>query len=255
MVGTGTSGAAYRAVLDTPFEPLADGPAEEPILPRGISADQSAQLQNVVAVYRRQLQTRALQAASDHPGGLIVIARALVSTIAYEPLESPAGATIGIRLRYSIQFPSRQTLVAVPNVFPSYSEAAWRGAVEMKPLDGTITPPPQMVGVQSLRDVIVYRASATFEPDISYAFIVDFVPDYVFQGTLTGRFCLYEEMVSSRAIWQAIIADQVPVPYTISNSDTDSFATIPFFFPQRTFYQGFASDGAIDCGPVPNTRF
>jgi hypothetical protein len=45
------------------------------------------------------------------------------------------------------------------------------------------------------------------------------------------------------------------VDYSLSISDTETVATIPTFFPQRTFFQSFKAGGAFDCGPVPNIRF
>ncbi len=218
--GTNTSGAAFRSVLDTVFQPAANGPPEQLILPAGISSNQGAQLQAMVVAYRQQLKTRAAQATAEHPGGLITLARAVVSRIAYEPLGSASGAPIG-----------------------------------MRPLGGTITPVPEMVGVQSLQDVLVYRAAATYQAGTTYTFTVDMVPDYVFQGTQTGRFCIHEQKVTNRAVWDALMASQAAVPYSVSISDTETSATIPAFFPQRTFHESFAAGGAFDCGPVPNIRF
>jgi hypothetical protein len=119
----------------------------------------------------------------------------------------------------------------------------------MKPLNGTITPAPKLAGVQSLQDVIVYTGAATYQGGATYTFTVDMVPDYVFQGTQTGRFCIYSRGVTNRAVWDA------PVPYSISISDTGTFASIPSFFAQRTLYESFAAAGAFDCGPAPNVRF
>jgi hypothetical protein len=97
-----------------------------------------------------------------------------------------------MRLRYSIRFPQRQTITALPHVFPVYPEIAWRGMVTMKPLTGTITPAPQMVGAQSLQDVIVYQAAATYQAGVTYSFTIDMIPDFVFQGAQSGRFCVHE---------------------------------------------------------------
>jgi hypothetical protein len=81
------------------------------------------------------------------------------------------------------------------------------------------------------------------------------VPDYVFQGTLSGRFCIHEQKFTNRDVWNALVASQAAVPYSLSISDTETSATIPTFFPQRTFYESFKAGGAADCGPVPNSRF
>ena len=255
VTGTTKSGAVFRSVLGTLFQPAADGPAERQVLPPGIPTDQAARLQGLIDAYRQEVRSRAAQAAADHPGGVIALAAAVVSRIAYEPLASASGAPIGMRLRYSIRFPSRQTITAVPDVFPVYPTAAWRGAVTMKPLAGTITPTPQMLGAQTLQDVVVYRADATYEAGVTYSFTVDLVPDFIFQGTQTGRFCIHEQKFTNRALWDAIIASPTPVPYSISITDTETVATIAAFFPQRTFYESFSSGGATDCGPIPNIRF
>jgi hypothetical protein len=183
VIGTTTNGAALRFVLDTLFQPAADGPPDQPILPPGIPANEIDKIQGIVNLYRQQLRTRAAQAAIDHPGGVIALPRTVVSPIAYEPLVSASGDPIGIRLRYTIRFPSQQTITAVPHVFPVYQETAWRGIVTMKPLNGTIIPTPQTAGVQSLREVIVYQAPATYQAGVTYTFTVDMAPDFVFQGT------------------------------------------------------------------------
>jgi len=253
--GSGRSGVPFRLVLNTLFQPSPTGPAEQPLLPPGLSANQSTQLQAVVDAYRRELKSRASQAVMDHVGGVITLARAVVSSIAYEPLNGSSGAPIGVRLRYTIQFPARQTIAAVPHLFPVYQPWTWRGIVAMKALSGTVSPAPQMIGVQSLQDVIVYSAKATYQAGTTYSFTIDMVPDYVFQGTQTGRFCIHEQKFTNRDVWNALIASQAAVPYSLSISDTETSATISTFFPQRTFYESFKAGGAIDCGPVPNIRF
>lgn len=253
--GTTINGAPLRLVLGQLFQPAASGPADTQAFPQGISASQIGQLQEMVNTYRQQMRSRAAQAAADHPGGLIVFARTQVSGIAYEPLVAPSGNPIGMRLRYSIRFPQKQTITAVPHVFPMYSETAWRGMVTMKPLTGTITPTPQMVGVQSLNDVIVYQAAATYEAGTSYSFTIDMIPDFVFQGSLSGRFCIHEQKFENRSVWSALLASSAPIPYSLTINDTGTVANIPLFLPQRTFHDSFAAGGAVDCGPVPNIRF
>jgi hypothetical protein len=253
--GSNTNGTPFRFVLNTVFQPVPTGPVEQPILPPGISAADRNQLQMFLDAYRQELQTRSAQAAIDHPGGVITIARASVSRITYEPLNSVSGSPIGLRLHYSIRFPARQSIAAMPHVFPAYATSAWRGAVTMKVSGGTITPLPQMIGAQSLQDVIVYGGTATYQGGSTYNFTVDLVPDYVIQGTQSGRYCIYEQKFINRAAWDALIASTADVPYTVSISDTETTATIPGFFSQRTFYRNFTADGATDCGSSPTNRF
>jgi len=249
VIGTNTNGAAFRAVLNTQFQPAVNGPPDLP-------ADQNRRIEQMMTAYRQQLQARAAQAAAEDPNGVITLSRAVVSRIAYEPLTAATGGQpIGMRLSYSMQFPTRKTIVAMPHVFPVYQQFAWRGTVTMKPLSGTITPAPQMVGTQSLQDVIVYQAAATYQPGVTYTFTVDMVPDFVFQGTQSGRFCIHEQKFTNRTVWDALKASQAAVPYSVTINDTETFANIPAFYPQRTFYESFVAAGAFDCGPQPNIRF
>ena len=244
--GTTIDGTPFRAIDGAMVHPLASGTAEDSRQLPGTEA--------MVAAYRQQMKARFDQAKLDHPDGIIRIGRATVSRIAYEPLHSASGMTIGMRLRYSIRFPSRQTINVIPHVFPAYPTSEWRSMVTMKPLSGTITPTPQMVGVQSLQDVVIYGADATYEAGV-YNVTIDLIPDYVFQGTQTRRFCLHEQKFSNRPAWNALIGSAAPIPYSVSIIDTETRATIPSFFPQHMFYEAFRADGAFDCGPTPNIRF
>lgn len=253
--GTTTNGTPFRAVLGGIFQPAATGPPETQAFPPGIPANQMAQLQEMVNAYRQQMRAQSSQAAAAHPDGVIPLARPQVSAIAYEPLVAPSGGAIGMRLRYSIRFSTRQTITAVPHVFPVYSDFSWRGMVTMKPLSGTISPAPQMAGVQSLQDVIAYQAVATYQAGVTYTFTIDMIPDFVFQGTQSGRFCIHEQKFTNRALWNAIEASTAAIPYSVTINDTGTVVSIPAFVPQRTFHEGFAAGGAMDCGPVPNIRF
>src|SRR5262249_23512479 len=64
--GINISGAAFRSVLNTLFQPIANAPPEQPILPPGIPANQSAQLGNMVLAYRQELKTHAARVAAEH---------------------------------------------------------------------------------------------------------------------------------------------------------------------------------------------
>jgi len=253
--GTAMNGGALRSLLGVLFQPAASGPADVQTLPPGIPPDQAEQIQGMINAYRQQMRAQAVQAAADHPGGWIAFARTEVSPISYEPLASASGATIGMRLRYTMKFPSRQTIRVIPHVFPVYQDPAWRGVVTMKPLTGSISPAPQMVGVQTMHDVIAYEGAATYQAGMTYTFTIDMVPDYVYQGTQSGRFCIHDQKFTNRPLWAALIASQAAVPYSVTISDTGTVANISSFLPQRTFHEGFIAGGSIDCGPVPNIRF
>jgi len=117
-----------------------------------------------------------------------------------------------------------------------------RGAAHIRVFGGgggTITPEPQMVGVQSLQDVLVYRAAATYRAGQTYTFVVDMVPDYVFQGTQTGRFCIYEQKFNNRSAWDALKSSSAPIPSQSTRARSKS--------PNSSRARARARSGATPC--------
>jgi hypothetical protein len=226
------------------------------MLPPGMPEEHRQKMAEFVEQYRSELKSRAAQAAADHPGGLITLAKSAVLRMSYEPFYSQSKAAIGIRLKYAVLFGEDATVRIVPHVAPWFQTPDWRGVVEMKGLAGAITPLPEMVGAGALRDVIVYGGAATYRKGVTYEVTVDMVPDYVIQGELSGKFCLYEEkFASNRERWKALIADTAGVPYNISLFDLDYHATVPAFYSQRALRDGFVKSGAGDCGASSSVRF
>jgi hypothetical protein len=244
--GTTWTGGRFRSVLDRIFQPLSTGASDEVALPDGLSPAQAARIHAMLSDYRRQMQLQASRAAAAHPDGVIRLDRVGVSAIQYEPLNSASGSPIGMRLTYSMRFPDNRTVVAVPSVFPVYSNTSWRGVVSMKPIGGSISPAPPMGGVQSLQEGIVYKAPATYQGGVTYTFRVDLVPDYVDRDRQTGRFCIRENS-SNRAAWDAIMASADATPFTISISDSHTTARVPAFLPQRTIRDSLVAEGVVAC--------
>ena len=253
---TDRSGRSVRLVCPRQFRPSATGP-EEPFLPPGAEAQYADVMQRLAEESRQTMRVRMEQARQAHPGGWIALSRARVLGMSYEPLLSPAGNEIGLRLRYAFQPETDLLIAALPHVFPAYTAFDWRGTVSMKPLTGAVNPVPEIEGVASVSDLILYNARARYRAGVTYAFTVDLIPDYVIQGVLTGGFCLYEQKFigPARTHWDGIRASAAPVKYSISITDLDYAAEIPTFFPQRTFYEALIREGARDCGPQPTNRF
>lgn len=257
-IGTDRNGVTLRRTFQRLFRPTQGG-TEPGLLPPGIDQQNASVAQQMEEALRRELRTRRDEAARAHPGGVIKLTRARVTGMQYEPYVSASGNPLGIRLRYSIQLETDSLISVVPHVFPAfpaYDAFAWRGEVTMKALGGEVNPRPELIGSTSLADVMVYGAPARYKAGVTYALVVDMVPDYVIQGVLPGGFCLFEQRFESqRARWDEIRASTVPVKYPVSISALDYSAEIPVFYPQRTLYESFVREGARDCGPTPNNRF
>ena len=253
--GSDRHGTSFRRALPEVIRPV-DSAQERPLLPPGLEASLAARIQERVEEHGRTLKARSAQAARVHPNGLIVLARSSVLEMTYEPFHSSDGNPLGLRLRYRIRFAADALISAVPRVSPLYSERDWRGVVDMKPLQGDITPAPEFRGSSSLTNLIMNRGRASYRAGVTYSFTVDMVPGYVIQGVRSGRFCLYERKFERNwNRWAAIRAGTAPLPYSVSMRDLHYDAEVPSFFPQGTFYESFVRAGAADCGPMPNNRF
>ncbi|MSV34839.1 MAG: hypothetical protein EXQ47_04480 [Bryobacterales bacterium] len=254
-VGTDRRGAAFRVLSRDVIQPPVSGADEPGLVSPGFPAIGQEQIQKIVDGARQEMGTRAARAATEHPGGVISIGSSALSRIGYEPFVSPSGAPLGLRLRYSLRFDADSTVAAIPHVFPVYKPYEWRGLVTMKGLRGTISPAPEL-GAMSLNDVIVYGSRAQYRAGVTYTFSIDMVPDYVFQGTLSGRYCVHDQKFAANPNpWNALLASSETPPYSLSWNDAGSVATIPAFYPQSALRANFITAGATDCGPGANLRF
>lgn len=238
------------------MQPAVNGPDDQVMIPPGFPPEQSGRLRQLVETYRKQVAARTAQAARDHPNGVISLARAAVSPVLYEPYVGSTAAPLGLRLRYSVRFDAAATVVAIPYVTPVFTATAWRGVVSMKTVGGSITPPPVLPGAVTMNDVILYGGSAQYRAGTTYEFVIDFIPDYVFQGSISGRFCVHDQKYAANpAAWNAIMASNAPVPLLLAISDLDFAGRIAAFYAPSLLRANFLAAGAFDCGPVPNIRF
>ena len=256
--GTDRRGVAFRRSYPRLFRPVSSSAPEPDPIPASLNDPQVAgQLRRLVEQQREATRARAEEARRTNPGGVINLARVQFLGMTYEPFVSPNGNVLGVRLRYGI-LPSVDAMIAVvPHVFPWYETYDWRGVVEMKAIQGSISPQPEAEGVASMSDVVLYNARARYRAGVTYSITVDLAPDYVIQGVQSGAFCVYQAKFygPARAHWEAIRASGAAGKYPVSISDVDFAGEIPLFYGQRTFYESFAREGARDCGPQPTNRF
>ena len=148
-------------------------------------------------------------AARDDADGWVRIPRTEVAEAGYELISGQSGRVIGLRLHLGVRFGADGNYSVRPHVFPLYPNTMWRGAVEMKVLDGRVTPSPRNTAADSLADVIRYGGGAQYQAGVLYSFQFDLVPNYVIRNKDGNRYCLYMEQfrVSSRLpVWNAIAA-------------------------------------------------
>jgi hypothetical protein len=255
--GRDVSGKPFARLHRRLFRPGEEAPPV-PQLPAGFPPVQAAHLEKLMASTNAQMDAMFDAALRTDAEGWLRIPRTEVVDAGYELLAGSGGHAIGLRVHLGVRFGAAGPYTVRPHVFPLYANADWRGSVTMKVLDGEVTPTPQNTAADSLADVIRFGGAAQYQADVLYRFQFDLVPGYVIRNKAGTRYCLYmdEFRVSGRLpLWNTIAAGTAPVRYRVDlsglgfNADTEPMA------PQRTFYEGFLSEGAPDCGPAPNNNF
>jgi len=190
-----------------------------------------------------------------YPDGTIRIARWSISAATYEPLVSPLGNVLGVRVRFRVRFESPGYYALSPYVFPLYANYRWRGTVGMKVLDAAVDP---ALAADGAADALRYAAAAHYEADMAYRFTFDFVPDYVIRNEAGTRYCQNTQGLRNTGrlpVWQEILASEEPVKYRVDISSLNFFSETSAMSPQKAYYEGFLREGALDCGPSPTTHF
>jgi hypothetical protein len=252
--GRDLQGRPYASVFPKLFLPL-EGSAPKPQLPVGLTEDQSRRLQSWIDASEAETSARFASARNAYPDGMIRIARWSVSAATYEPLASPLGNILGVRVRFQVRFESPGNYALAPHVFPLYANFRWRGTVGMKVLDARVEP---ALASDGAADALRYGGAAHYESGVTYRFTFDFVPDYILRNAGGTRYCLNTEGLRNNArlpVWEEIRASAEPVKYRVDISSLNFVSETSALAPQKAYYEGFLREGALDCGPTPTTHF
>lgn len=252
--GRDLQGRAYAKVFPKLFVPF-EGSVPKPPLLAGLTPDQSRRLQGMMDATEAETLARFVSARNAYPDGTIRIARWSVSGATYEPLVSPLGNILGVRVRFAVRFENPGYYALSPQVFPLYEKFRWRGTVSMKVLDATVDPVPAAAGVA---EALLYGSLAHYEGNVAYRFTFDFVPDYVIRNADGTRYCLNTQGFRAGGrlpAWEEIRASGEPVKYRVDIWSLDFVSETSALWPQKKFYDSFLREGALDCGPTPNIHF
>ena len=150
--------------------------------------------------------------------------RAGITAATYQPLASPNGNVIGLRVQFTARFDAPGYYNLTPNVWPIYQNFRWRGVIGMRALN-----------TEGMRQ--------RYEANTDYPLTFDFVPSYVNQ--VRGAWCIQPPY--QPGLFDAIMASREPVRYGVAISSLDfASETIPLA-PQRTLFENFHREGAAGC--------
>ena len=262
--GTDVSGAAYESFYGRLFRPT-NRPPEPPLLPPGLPPAQAKMIGEALKEQERQAKARFERESGKHEDGVIVLPRARVSEVTYEPYTSGKGNPLGIRLRYDIEYSADGDYAHSLQVFPDYKEADLRGLVEMQVVNESVDPRPAPPSYATpnihvdLEALVKYGSAAWYRGGVVYHFVIDLVPDFVGQNATKSKFCVdeahYQQKVKTRQAWEGMKASGGHVAYRIFMRQTDYGGDTGPTLPPKTFYEGFLREGAVRCKPYKNIYF
>lgn len=254
--GEDFQGQRYERIDKQLYTPM-EGSAPPIELPPGLPANEEAALRHMLDNAAAETEARFEAARQAHPNGVIRLPRSEVLEAGYEPLRSPAGHEIGLRLHLAVRFGAEGDYSVAPNMFPQYKNNDWR-QITLKVLDAQASPAPMNTAADNLDDVLRYGGAAHYQGDQVYRFQFDLTPTYIIRNLDKTRYCIYSEQfqIGSRmAVWQAVQDSTAPVKYRVGISSLDFEAETGELPAQRMYLESFRRDGASDCGPSPTNRF
>lgn len=195
------------------------------------------------------------------PGGVIVMPRQRVSNVTYAPFLSGSGRPLGVRVTYEVEFSEDGYYNPGLHVFPAYDNEEWGGRIEMKVLNGSITPEPALSGSRQIQsNILAHGAGYLYKAHTRYHLMAELVPDHVLQNQTKTKFCVYDQKfkyadMKTRAAWDAIRASETPISYRVRINNSDFVGIIESYYAPGTFHKSFVAEGAKDCGEEPTTRF
>lgn len=179
------------------------------------------------------------------------IVRAQVLKWEDENLQTEQGAPIGIRLKYSMEFPADGSYSPQPQVYPERLAAGYTGALIMRVIRGTVAPLPE--GLQNQTQFFL-GARAQFKAGVVYQFTVDVVPGYAAFNPQKESFCLALKsygLPNARERFNREIMSEDRLRYRVSFAGTNLDGRTPVYtensYTPANWYRGLLKLGAVEC--------
>ncbi len=256
--GKDTHGADFKLMCNHVFRPV-DQPPTPPLVPPGIPAETEEKLRKALEAEDQRTKAQNEEESRKHPDGLIIIPQVQVSNVTYETFLSAKGNALGIQMQYDARFSQDGLYSPSPFVFPVYENFDMRGSVEMKVINESIDPLPDVQYPLQRPDLLKYDTAAGYRANTVYHFTVDMIPDYVIQNAKKTKFCIYVQKFGGSpkrlSLWEALSTNGMPIKYRIDIRNTDFNGETDNFHAQKVFLASFVNEGSQDCGPNPNINF
>ncbi len=179
------------------------------------------------------------------------ILRARVVRWVDEPWLSEKGNPVGIRLRYTINFPTTSSYTPMPQIYPDRVGYGYTGATGMRVHHATVSPQP--AGINPALSWS-YGSRATFTAGVDYEFVVEMLPNYVIFNESTKSFCLQSRPYTQTGLKERFEREveslqRIRFRFSVSGTDLEGRSTgvTEKSYVLRDLHQGYLREGAIEC--------
>jgi hypothetical protein len=217
---------------------------------RPIAADSSnPQSENPpLAIFNSQILQDLSREASESEQKII---RAHIEKWSDELLLSEKGNPIGIRLKYSMQFPLDGSYSPYPQLYPERVGSRYAAILSMRIQKGTVEPLPH---IATNNGQMVIGVRADYQTGTTYNFTVDLVPNYVTYNEQNKSFCLQTKAYGQQALREKFMREEMNemrVRFRLSVSGTDLDGRQPALtenaYAPGLWFQSLLKEGIADC--------
>lgn len=231
--GRDLNGRDYRRILYQLLRPEPVGEATEAAAEEARNTQQAVDLRGTATTGERR------------------VLRARVAKWVDEPWISEKGNQVGVRLRYTINFPVTGVYSPIPQIYPDRVSYGYTGALGMRVHRASVSPQPAGVTPSGVWN---YGSRATFTAGIDYDFVVEMLPNYVVYNEATASFCLqirpYTQTGLRERFEREVQATQrIRFRFAISGTDLEGRnpALTENSYAPRDLNDGYRREGAGEC--------
>jgi hypothetical protein len=189
----------------------------------------------------------------------LVMPRAVVSKVMYEPLRSAAGRPIGVRVTYDVEFSHGGEYNPQVNVYAGNPEDGILGTMRvvnssLEPVPRLAHSPGELAGSNHRESVLAYGADFLYEARTNYHFSADLVPGFISPGNSGRPVCIWREgfrTARDPEKWFAsVLSREQPGTYRVTIGNNMFEGRIENAAGEGTLYRSFVAEGTQDCPQI-----
>lgn len=177
------------------------------------------------------------------------VIRAHVKNWTDEILYSESGNPIGVRLKYSIEFPLEGIYSPYPQLYPDRMGGGYTGSLSMRPHKGSV----EGGGAEPNRNLST-NVRANFKSGVTYNFVLDMVPSYLHYNEQKKQFCFQTKIFNQPGVRERFTREingdgKIRLRFSIAGTDLDGRSPVHTenSYAPNNWYQSYLKEGIKEC--------